>query len=209
VAYLSIVIKLRMMKARYVRVSTGDQKMARQEVKKQDDEILYCDTVSGAMAFSERENGKRLHRDVLDGKIKYISVSSIDRLGRNLIDILQTLEFFKQFGVTVKVDNLGLVSLIDGKENSAFNLIISVMGNVASMERQATLERIREGIAIRKAQNLYKGREKGTVESDEKFLSKYKEVWKNLKKGHSLRDTAKLCSVSLGTVQKVKKKLQF
>jgi hypothetical protein len=42
------------------------------------------------------------------------------------------------------------------------------------------------------------------VESIEDFLLKYKEVIKNLKKGNSIRDTAKICNVSIGTVQKVK-----
>ncbi|MDV3463021.1 transposase, partial [Elizabethkingia anophelis] len=43
---------------------------------------------------------------------------------------------------------------------------------------------------------------------DEQVLSKYKEVVKYLKRGQSLRDIAKLCNVSLGTVQKVKKILE-
>ena len=72
------------------------------------------------------------------------------------------------------------------------------------MERETLLERQREGINLAIAKGVYKGRVKGSVESDEQVLNKYKEVVKYLKKGQSLRDTAKLCNVSLGTVQKVK-----
>lgn len=197
------------MNARYIRVSTGNQKTARQEAKATKNEKLFIDIVSGSIPFSEREEGKKLLQEIEEGNINYVSVSSIDRLGRNLYDILTTLETLKEKKVILKVDNLGIESLVNGKENQAFKLIISVMANIAEMERETILERQREGIALAKAKGLYKGREKGSVESDEEFLAKYKEVIKSLRKGNSLRDTAKICCVSLGTVQKVKKKGKF
>ena len=192
------------MKARYIRVSTGNQKTARQEEKANKDEKIFLDVVSGSIPFHEREKGKDLIKEIEAKQIDYVSVSSIDRLGRNLYDIISTLEFFKNSKVIIKVDNLGIESLIDGKENQAFKLIVSVMANIAEMERESILERQKEGIAIAKAKGVYKGRELGSKESDTDFLSKYKEVIKSLKKGNSIRDTAKICSVSLGTVQKVK-----
>ena len=102
------------------------------------------------------------------------------------------------------MDNLGIESLVKDKPNHAFKLIISVMANIAEMERESLLERQREGISIAKAKGVYKGRVKGSVESDNVVLQRYKNVVKHLKKGQSLRNTAKLCNVSLGTVQKVK-----
>ncbi|WP_275140969.1 hypothetical protein [Elizabethkingia meningoseptica] len=110
--------------------------------------------------------------------------------------------------VTLKVDNLGIESLVNNKPNSAFKLIISVMANIAEMERDTMLERQKVGIKIAIAKGVYKGRVKGSKESDEQVLVKYKEVVKYLKRGQSLRDIAKLCNVSLGTVQKVKKILE-
>jgi len=192
------------MKVRYIRVSTGAQNIARQEEKQSKDEKVYIDIVSGSVPFRDREQGRELIKSIDKGEINYISVSSIDRLGRNLYDILTTLEFFKENGIVTKVENLGLESLIDGRENQAFKLIISVMANIAEMERETILERQREGIALAKAKGIYKGREKGSMESKENFLFKYKEVIKSLKKGNSIRDTAKICNVSIGTVQKVK-----
>lgn len=192
------------MKARYIRVSTGAQNTARQEEKQAQGERLFIDVVSGSKPFKDREQGKELIKAIERSEINYVSVSSIDRLGRNLYDILTTLEFFKEKGIILKVDNLGIESLIEGRENQAFKLIISVMANIAEMERETILERQREGIALAKAKGIYKGREKGSTESVEEFLSKYKEVVKSLKKGNSIRDTAKICNVSIGTVQKVK-----
>jgi DNA invertase Pin-like site-specific DNA recombinase len=94
--------------------------------------------------------------------------------------------------------------MVMGKINPTFNLIISVMANVAQMERESLLERQKEGIAVAKAKGIYTGRVKGSVESDDEVLSKYRDVVKFLKMGKSLRDVESRCQVSLGTVQKVK-----
>jgi DNA invertase Pin-like site-specific DNA recombinase len=192
------------MKARYIRVSTGNQNTERQLVKKHPNEALFIDVISGAIPFKERPKGKELFDEVEKGTVNYISVHSIDRLGRNLFDILSTLEILYEKEVNLKVDNLGIESLVNKKPNHAFKLIISVMANIAEMERESLLERQREGIAIAKAKGIYKGRVKGSVESDKDVLERYKSVIKHLKNGQSLRNTAKLCEVSLGTVQKVK-----
>lgn len=193
------------MKARYSRVSTANQSLERQLVRQNPDEVLYNDVVSGSVAFCERTRGKELLADIKAGKVNYLSVSSIERLGRNLMDILGTLELCNEYGATIKVDNLGLESMVDGKVNQVFKLIISVLGNVAEMERENILERQREGIAIAKAKGVYKGRERGSKESDEFVLRKYKKVVRLLNEGLSVRKTAKLSDVSNSTVVKVKK----
>lgn len=195
------------MKARYNRVSTANQNLERQLAKQNPDEVLYNDVVSGSVTFSERAKGKQLVADIEANKVNYVVVSSIDRLGRNLYDIINTLEYFNSKGVTLRVDNLGLESIVSGKINPTFNLIISVMANVAEMERQTLLERQQEGIAIAKAKGVYKGRVKGTTETDAEVLAKYKDVVKFLKMGKSLRDVKSRCNVSLATVQKVKQVL--
>ena len=195
------------MKARYNRISTPNQNLERQIAKQNPDEVLFNDVVSGSVAFSERKKGMELINLIESGVIDYISVSSVDRLGRGLNDIINTLSYFNSKGVTLRVDNLGLESVTLGKVNPTFNLIISVMANVAQMERETLLERQREGIAIAKANGIYKGRIKGSTESDAEVLAKYKDVAKFLKMGKSLRDVKSRCGVALGTVQKVKQLL--
>lgn len=196
------------MKARYNRISTANQNLERQLVKQNPDEVLYNDVVSGSKAFAERTKGGQLINDIEACKINYVVVSSIDRLGRSLHDIVNTLEYFNNKGVVLRVDNLGLESMVLGKTNPTFNLIVGVMANVAQMERETLLERQKEGIAIAKAKGVYNGRIKGSTESDVEVLNKYKEVVKFLKMGKSLRDITGRCEVSLGTVQKVKKILK-
>jgi DNA invertase Pin-like site-specific DNA recombinase len=192
------------MKARYNRISTANQNLERQLIKQNPDEVLFNDVVSGSVPFGERAKGKELINKIEAGQINYVVVSSIDRLGRNLFDIVGTLEYFNSKGVILRVDNLGLESMVMGKINPTFNLIISVMANVAQMERESLLERQKEGIAVAKAKGIYTGRVKGSVESDDEVLSKYRDVVKFLKMGKSLRDITGRCKVSLGTVQKVK-----
>lgn len=197
------------MKARYIRVSTFNQNIERQIVKQYKDEILYIDKISGSTPFINRPEALKMMKDIIDKKINYISVSSIDRLGRNTLDVLQTIEQLHLKNICLKVDNLGLESLTNGKENSTFKLIVSVLANISEMERETMLERQKEGIAIAKANGVYKGREKNSYESTDKFLAKYQTVITYLKKSNSpsINDIAKLCNCSKNTVLKVKNKL--
>lgn len=195
------------MNARYVRISTENQKYERQLNKDYPDEQIYLDVCSGSYPFEKRTGGFYILGRVKNGELKYLTVKSIDRLGRNLLDILNTLQVFEENDAVIKVENLGLESMVNGKPNPSFKLIISVLANIAEMERETMLERQKEGIAIAKANGRYKGRVRGSKESKEEVISKYPKVVKQLKKGLSLRNTAKLCDVSLGTVQKVKRLL--
>lgn len=195
------------MKARYVRVSTIKQNEERQLVKQHPDEKLYIDKISGSIPFAERPQGKELLNAIISNKINYLSVSSIDRLGRGTLDVLQSIETLNKAGVILKVDNLGLESLVNGKENPTFKLICSVLANISEMERSTLRERQLEGIIEAKKRGVYKGREKGTTDSPEEVIAKYKEVVRFIKMKKSIRDTASRCNVSLGTVLKVKKVL--
>ena len=192
------------MKARYIRTSTLNQNESRQLARQHPDEIVFIDRVSGTTPFASREQAQLLMQKIRENQIHYLSVSSIDRLGRNTIDVLQTIDSLNKLGVILRVDNLGLESLIDGKENPTFKLIGSVLANISEMERATLRERQLEGIAEAKKKGVYKGRIKGTTESKEAVLDRYKEVVRYLRMKKSLRDIAGRCQVSLGTVQKVK-----
>lgn len=195
------------MKARYVRVSTPDQNYERQLSQNHPDEKLFIDVCSGVIPFQEREQGKALLEEV---NLEFLVVKSIDRLGRNLLDILGTLNILEKRGVLVRVDDLGIESIANGKPSDAFKMIISVLANISEMERKSMLERQREGIEIAKAKGKFKGRVRGTAESQKDFLSKYPKVVKALKSEKmSLRNIAKIHDLSLGTVQKVKKAIRI
>ena len=99
--------------------------------------------------------------------------------------------------------------MMNGKKNPVFSLIANILGVLSEQERENLRERQMEGIQIAKLKGVYKGRTNGSTESTEDFLKKYKSVIKDLnKEKYSLREVAKLNSVSLATVQKVKKSIQ-
>lgn len=195
------------MKAKYIRVSSVGQNTERQETNSRKFKSVYLDKISGGIPFMERPQGKKLTNDIIDGKIDEVHISSIDRMGRNILDILTVSEFFNQNGVNLYVENIGMYSLIEDKPNPIFKMIISVLGNVAEMERSNMLERQKQGIEIAKAKGKYRGRLYGSVMSDEEFLTKYKKVKQELENGESLRRAARLGECSLGTAQKVKRML--
>ncbi|WP_338357163.1 recombinase family protein [Yeosuana marina] len=193
------------MKAKYIRVSTLEQNTERQQINSDKFDSVYIDKISGAIPFFERPEGKKLTKDITYKGIDEVHVSSIDRLGRNILDILTVSEFFNANNVNLYVENIGMYSMVDGKPNPIFKMIISVLGNVAEMERTNMLERQRQGIEIAKAKGKYTGRLYGSNMSDEDFLIKYKTVKQELENGESLRRAAKLGECSLGTAQKVKR----
>lgn len=161
-------------KFRYIRVSTTGQNTARQEAKHHSDEQVFIDRISGAIPFKERPAAQELLKAIEELKMAQVSVSSIDRLGRDTIDILNTIKAFTDAGVNLHVDNLGLDSLTkDGKPNHVFSLITSVMANISEMERATLRERQEEGIKAAQARGTYKGRVKVLL----KVMKKY---WLNI-----------------------------
>jgi len=83
------------MKVGYIRVSALDQNVARQETALKS----YIDKCSGAIAFANRPEAMKLLRDI--DTITEVQVHSIDRLGRNTLDIMQTIQFFTDKGINV------------------------------------------------------------------------------------------------------------
>lgn len=200
-----------MKKSRYIRQSTKNQTNLRQLAKAHPDEILYIDIISGSVPFAERPEGKKLIQSIEAGETNFVSFHAIDRCGRLTINVLQTLQYFFDKGVVVKIDNLALESMINGRANPVFNLITTILSELSSLEKSSLLERQAEGIAQSKLRGVYKGRVKGTTDSPEEILAKHKKAIKALKSNPtlSLRQIAKLASdidykVSANTVKKVK-----
>jgi DNA invertase Pin-like site-specific DNA recombinase len=194
-----------MSKVKYIRVSTEEQNTGRQEVNAKEFSKVYIDKTSGAIQFIERKEAKKLLADIETGTVTEIHIASIDRLGRNIINILTMVEFFNQKSIKLFVENIGMFSLIDNKPNPSFKMIVSVLGNVAEMERNNMLERQRQGIELAKAKGTYTGRLYGTKMTNEEILTKYKSVVRELKNGESLRRASKIGGCSLGTAQKIQK----
>ena len=105
---------------KYIRVSTKDQNIARQTIKNTPDGITVLEVVdkcSGTIPFNKRDNAPKVLKMAKEGTIDTLLVHSIDRLGRNTLDILQTIQEFTNLGVNVKSEKEGLETLIEGEEN--------------------------------------------------------------------------------------------
>jgi len=189
------------MRVKYIRVSTIEQNTDRQL----DDSLkTYIDKCSGSIAFKDRKEASKL---LANGKVNEVIVHSIDRLGRNTIDIMNTIQGFTNRGINVISEKEGLQTIIDGKENPVAKMMIGILGTLAEFELNRTKERQAEGIAKAKAKGSYLGRSRGSSESVEVFTNKAstKAILRYLKMNESISRTAKLSQTSEGSVKKVKR----
>ncbi|CAG5082972.1 hypothetical protein CRYO30217_02057 [Parvicella tangerina] len=196
----------------YSRISTSTQKANRQiENFKVHDGFnpskVYIDKIQGNVPFMQRPEASKLFDVVTSSdETVILVVDSIDRLGRNLLDVLKTIELFSANGISLKSIKEGFTTLLDnGKENPTAKLVISVMGSIAEMERQRIKERTTEGIAIARANGKYQGRKYGSVQTTEKLLQRHSDIVKKLEKGLTIREIAQITGKSTATIQKVKK----
>jgi DNA invertase Pin-like site-specific DNA recombinase len=192
----------------YTRISSLDQSSDRQKVNSNDYDMLIEDSCSGSIPFSERNGGKKV-MTFIDKEIKFeLHVHQIDRLGRDLRDIINTIHLFNSLKIPIFFIQQGLKTLgQDGKENPISKMMISILATVGEMERNQIRERQLEGIAIAKARGVYRGRNKGTKENPIKFLTKAKnkKATELLDKGYKNVEVAKITGLHLNTITKIKK----
>jgi DNA invertase Pin-like site-specific DNA recombinase len=192
----------------YTRVSTLDQRTDRQRVSEKDFDLVVEDKCSGAIPFFQRPGGKEILGYIEKGIVAKISAITIDRLGRDMLDILNTLSYLNQKLIPVFFINQGLMTINeDGKENPISKLIISILATISEMERSQSKERQLEGIRLAKARHAYTGRKSGTNEDVHSFLSKpkNKKALEYIKRGMSCTEAAKLAGIHLNTMTKIKK----
>ena len=192
------------MKVKYNRVSTIEQNLDRQDNFKG---LTYADKCSGSVAFADRTEASKL---LANEEVTEVLVTSIDRLGRNTIDIMQTIQGFTERGINVISQKEGLRTIVDGKENPVAKMMIGILGTLAEFELTRIKERQAEGIAKAKTKGAYTGRSKGSTESIDAFTNKKstQAILRYLKQGYSINNTAKLSETSTGSVKKVKKMIK-
>lgn len=139
------------MKVGYIRVSTQEQNTVRQEVLMQElgAEQVFIDRMSGKSM--DRPELKRLMTFVRTGDC--VIVESISRFARNTRDLLELIEQLQQ----KEVQFVSKKEAIDTTTPTG-KFMLTVFGAVAELEREYILQRQREGIAIAKANGVYKGR---------------------------------------------------
>ena len=135
----------------YERVSTTDQKLARQK--------QWAQRYNAEKEYADKCSGKNAKRPELEKMLEFVRegdtvvVESIDRLARNVKDLLEIVDKLKE-------KNVQFISI---KENIDTNtptgkFCLTLFGSLAELERDTIKERQMEGIALAKQRGVYKGR---------------------------------------------------
>jgi DNA invertase Pin-like site-specific DNA recombinase len=173
----------------YARVSTGDQDL---EVQIQQLKDAHCDKI-----FTEKASGAQTDRPVLAETLRYIRegdivvICKLDRIARSTKHLLDILEMLEGKKVTFRVLNINLdTATATGK------LMMTMLGAIATFERDMMLERQREGIRLAKNKGMYKGR-KPTA------LAKSDRVFELLAQGKGKKAIAKELGIGIASVYRI------
>ncbi|MFC6875714.1 recombinase family protein [Flavobacterium myungsuense] len=196
----------------YSRTSTFLQNSARQieTFKNQegfDSSKLFIERIQGNVPFMERPEAVKMFDTITNQSERCtVVVDSIDRLGRNLIDILHTIDLFTKNKINLKSIKEGFTTLLDnGDVNPMGQLVISCMGSISELNRNQIKQKSLEGIRVAQALGKYQGRKIGATQTDEKLLQRHQTIVKKLQKGISIRDISEITGASSATICKVKK----
>jgi DNA invertase Pin-like site-specific DNA recombinase len=139
----------------YTRVSTAAQDAQLQRdalvadgVQQRD---IFADVTSGSKTAATRPGMRRLLDYAQAGDT--VVVWRIDRLGRSLIDVLNTVNGLRESGIAVR-------SISDGIDpaNSTGRLMLNMLATLAEYERELILERVNAGITASRAAGTRFGR---------------------------------------------------
>lgn len=118
-------------------------------------------------------------------------VTKLDRLARNTRHRLEISEYLQQRQVALRILNLGVdTSTPTGK------LMLTMIGAIATFERELMLERQAEGIELAKQRGVYKGR-KPTA------MAKGEEVLALVERGLPRAEVARRTGISVSSVQRI------
>ena len=198
------------MKVFYSRVSTEEQNDSRQLQNLKEFDYVFTDKCSGSIPLFERPKGSQIKKLIDNGNLSHVEVHSIDRLGRDTISVLQLWKDLTQKGIRLVCRNPNFQNLNDeGKTDMFSELMISILSTMSDFERKMIRERQREGIERSKLEGKYRGRQVGTSESIEKFLSKPKTkmIIKDMENGYTTQEISFRCRCSYSTIDKVRKQV--
>ncbi len=195
----------------YARVSTQGQEYERQvneltsvakrngwNVKK-----VFAEKISGAKKNGERKALANLVAYVKQNSISKVLVLELSRLGRDTLEVLKTIEVLNRKGISVYIHNYHIETLTeDGKVNCMSQFLITILAEVARMERRTIRERMESGYLNYRKNGGKVGRKTGYRKTAEMMMEEYSEVFKLLKRGFSLKKISMMTGTSVNTIRK-------
>ncbi|WNY84953.1 recombinase family protein [Cronobacter dublinensis] len=140
----------------YGRVSTSQQDTENQRMELEQAgwtfDFWFTDVVSGKVPAVQRKAFFEMLSKIRDGET--LVVAKLDRLGRDAIDVLQTVRMLADRNIKVIVHQLGTTDLT----SAAGKLLLSMLAAVAEMERDLLVERTQAGLSRAKAEGKRLGR---------------------------------------------------
>lgn len=140
----------------YGRVSTSQQDTKNQRLELEQAgwtfDFWFTDVVSGKVPAVQRNAFSEMLSKIRDGET--LVVAKLDRLGRDAIDVLQTVRKLADRNIKVIVHQLGTTDLT----SAAGKLLLSMLAAVAEMERDLLIERTQAGLSRAKAEGKKLGR---------------------------------------------------
>jgi putative DNA-invertase from lambdoid prophage Rac len=178
----------------YARVSTVEQltENQREQIAQAGYRIeprrFIEERVSGSVPASQRPGFQKLMERMEAGDT--LIVTKLDRIGRDSIDVQQTVSIFERLEMRLIVLQLGNLDLT----SSAGALMVKVLAAVADFERDLIVERTQAGQARARAEGKHMGRPAKTSEDDRKAIRKA------LLRGSTVTATAAQYGVSRATI---------
>ena len=175
----------------------------------------FTEHISGAKKNCERTGLLACLNYAKDNKVDTIYFSSVDRMGRAIWQVLESIKFCldNHINCYFQKEQMSLY-MDDGSENPFLAIFISVISTCAAIERDSIKFRLNDArtkkIEEAKSKGLSLsevgfGRPKGSIKTQEKKEQEYAKVLRSLRQGKSIRDTAVLCNISVSTVKRLKK----
>ena len=173
----------------YARVSTTGQSLDTQLEALSGCEKIFREKVSGAK--DDRPELQAMLEFVREGDTVF--VTKLDRLARNTRHLLEISEYLQEKSVALNILNIGInTATPTGK------LMLTMIGAIATFEREMMLERQAEGIALAKLKGKYKGR-KATARNQSK------EVIELLEKGLSKPEISRQLGIGITSIYRIVK----
>ena len=171
---------------------------------------VYEEHISGAKRNEERAVLTECIDYAIANRVDVVLFSELSRCGRAVWEVLDTIRTLKDKGINAyfQKECLSLFGS-NGKENPYLAVMVSVLGVCAQIERENIAYRLNSGRKLAIERGVKMGRRVGSVKSREQKQEEYNKVIRSLRAGKSVRDTAKICEVSVSTVQRVKKEFQI
>ena len=165
----------------------------------------FSEKISGAKKNTERKELSRMIEYVNANNIDMVVVTELSRLGRDTLQVLEVIENFNKLGISLYIQNYHIETLTeDGKINSMSQFLITILAEVARMERKTIRERVESGYNNFRANGGKVGRKEGYRKSEDEMKEQYAEEIRLLKKGISLRNSSKITGKSVNTIRKCK-----